>query len=230
MPAAYKNRISSIANGLGGINEFYDFLNGVEGTPFVAHTTGTGTVDQSALSNRSSLLYLDASIGDTAGFAMGVTAFLIESNEVLNMATDISIAGTSMGTSNFKFGNSNTKLVGTGTCEAYFMADKTVSNNWIVARRNPSGITQVVTSIALDTIGPPATGGSFHRLKIISDINRSLFYIDAVLVSTISNVAWPAGSHTSPACYLTGGATPNLTMYMDYVSLYFQLPSVRLAP
>lgn len=232
MVAAYKSRTNLVDTGLGGVNEFYDFVNSVNGTPFTASTTATGTVSQEVLDNRSTLVALSAiSAGDGAAITAGSSAFSVTTGEVLTIATDLSLGGLSTTPGSvFKFGTGSTIFIATGTADAYFLADRSISNFWVAVRTNASGTTSTVTAVPL-TLSNGTGSPPFTRLKIISTIDRSLFFIDAVLVATITNRAWAAGNHTGPTARLTTAVNVDITtVWMDYVSLYFQLASTRPTP
>lgn len=236
MAAAYKSRTTSITSGLAGVNEFYDFINANKGTPFDTAASGSGaSVSGTSLTSRSTLILLNTPTFGAAQDALVATtgyAVVMATGEVLTLATDMALAGTPAGApdSKFKFGAGGTAFSGTGTAETYFLADRSVSNNWIAVRTNSAGTTQSITTIPID-IGSDPTAPTFHRLKIISNISRSLYYIDAVLVATIDTRAWTNGDHLGFAAKLTTANNPDMeSAYIDYISVYFQLATPRQNP
>lgn len=235
--AAYKSRTSTLTNtGLAGINQFEDFMNSITGTAFTSSTGGAGDVLQGALTNRSTVVeFTNSTASSIATMKMGPNSFNMTTNEVLTLSTDHCLFGSGTPTSTFVFGCLNiTSPVDLFSEGAYFMADLSVSNNWICVRNGTgSSTTQVVTDVPVDLVAGAGLEGSFHRLKIVSTNTRSLFYIDAVLVASITSIEWTQAIAVNIVTDLrtsASGAASITRAYVDYIQTIFQLATPRLTP
>lgn len=236
--AAYKARStanSAPQSALAGVNEFYDFINAERGTPFETQVTGDALIGVDSILGRSTLIrFTLPTISDSsAGIMTKGYSFVVSPGSSLTVSTDIVLAGDTTQTagSSFKFGSSGTLFQGTDLSAAYLLADRSISDKWIAVRKNSSGTTQVITSAPVAIATPESA--QFTRLKVVSDSQRSLYFVDAVLVATILNRAWSHAlndDHCGIAAKLATTTGDINAVYMDYVAIQFQSPTPRPAP
>lgn len=235
LTAAYKRRNSTITqSGLSGVNLFEDFLNGTNGTAYTTSLANSGNITQGQLTNRSTCVEFTNSVTtDVATMKTGSYTFVMTTGEVLSIATDHCLFGSGTAFTRFLFGTLNiTAPVDIFQAGAFFMADFSVSNNWICVRTDSNGVSSTtVTTVPVDLTAGGGLTGSFHRLKIISTNSRSLFYYDAVLVASIANT-WVDDTIMNTVVDLrtSGGAASISRAYLDYVQTIFQLSAPRPTP
>lgn len=232
LAAAYKQRNSTITHtSLAGVNEFEDFLNSTNGTAYTTSVANAGSVSQGQLANRSTLVKMVATAdSDVATMKTGSTTFVLTTGEVLTISSDIALFGSGPPHTRFIFGLLNiTAPVDIFQAGAFFMADISVSNNWVCVRTDSSGTSnQTVTNVPV-SLTSSGLVGDFQRLKLISLNDRSLFFIDGNLVANISNTWDQATVMNILADLRTSGGTADITsVYIDYISTVFQLATPRL--
>lgn len=237
--AAYKRRISAVSTGLGGINDFEDFINGIEGTPYMSDIVAGGSVRQAPWLDASTLVRLhNDSSGDTAGISTndpnGPGCLSVVNGSASTIACSLELVGVSANTphSRFLYGfSSEVRPFAAGGFDSYLKADRSVSNFWIAYRGNAGGGTSVVTTVPVDINSGSDTASDFITLKVITNLRSSYFYINGVLVATIST-DWSASQpRIAPVASLNSTGTPDIqNVYIDYSWLIHELPFFRPSP
>lgn len=237
--AAYKSRKIQTATGLGGVNQFDDFVNNVTGSVYTSYKTNGGSVFQIPLSSRSTLIRLhNNSATDVAGISAvdpnGNGCIVVAQGTSTSIASEVRVDGsviTPATTFIFGFAQLQNPKANPGI-DAYLMFDRSVSNNWVCVRKNGTTTVQTVTSIPVTL---DASGGSvytFVTLKVITTLFQSLYYVNGVLIATVTQ-DWSAISNPAigPVAVLSSSGTADIAnVFMDYMWLIHNFATVRATP
>lgn len=238
--AAYKSRKIQTTTGLGGVNDFADFVNNVTGTVYNSYKTNGGSVFQIPLSTRSTLIRLhNNSATDVAGISAvdpnGNGCIVVANGTATSIASEVRIDGTvSTPTSTFIFGFSQLQNPKANPgIDAYLMFDRSVSNNWIAVRKNGTTTVQSVTSTPVTMDVSAGTVYTFTTLKVITTLAASYYYVGGVLIATVaqdwSGISSPAIGPTAVLSCASGTADV-ANVFMDYMWLIHNFAQVRATP
>jgi len=204
--AAYPDRVlQTLATGNNGVAEFWDFLGGLEGTPFTDGSSGgvisissgsgdiyyPGAIDTSVVTNGHTAIYRTSPI-----FSFGI------SSTSLTYQTRAFIPSLSLPSDRFKlkFGLANVMdYISPERFETLFVYDDSISANWVCKTLSSElGLTdQFVTSVPVDD--------QDHYFRIVMTPSKVYYYIDNILVHEY------AMDFTAPTYYLRIGAVINKT-------------------
>lgn len=238
--AAYKSRKIQTTTGLGGVNDFADFINNVTGTVYNSYKTNGGSVFQIPLSSRSTLIRLhNNSATDVAGISAvdpnGSGCIIVANGTATSIAAEVRVDGTvSTPTSTFIFGFSNFQNPKANPgVDSYLMFDRSVSANWIAVRKNGTTTVQTVTSTPVTMDVSAGTVYTFVTLKVITTLTNSLYFVNGVLIATVaqdwSSISGPAIGPTAVLSCASGTADI-ANVFMDYMWLIHNFATVRATP
>lgn len=214
-----------------GVAEFWDFLGGLRGTPFVEYTSGSALVEQSSstFSGAGGISLSTQTTSSTACAAITTDIFMLgpEALTQYQVRLKLPILATSAQNYNAKAGLMSSAAWQTASgysqveSGALFYYDFSQSNNWICKCGTAGVITTVITTTAVST--------DDVYLKIDLSSTEAAFYIDGVQVATI-DTNLPNGVSDYMSCSATiqkSNGTSSRQMLIDAIKFKRKLSTIR---
>jgi microcystin-dependent protein len=128
-------------------------------------------------------------------------------------------SGSFAGTNQYFFGltNSGGPLIAAANSYAGFFAAANSNANWQLYTRNAATVVATPTTV-------PVGNQAWHKFKIVATLSQVSFYIDDVLMGTVTDSSVPPGTTDLYTAFFTnnGSGTSNFSLIVDCFDIWLQ--------